>query len=114
MKQPILQPYLKRGIEKGQGANVEPEPADDRERDDLDDEEEGDLDDDVTEAHDAGGGAEAEERGRGVEEHEGDADDAVAAHGGQHPLEVGAGDEVLHLEAHDGEVADVVRAESYE
>jgi hypothetical protein len=47
-----------------------------------------------------------------VEDDEAEADDAVAAEGGEHAFEVRAVDVRLQPEAHDREVADVVRTES--
>ena len=49
----------------------------------------------------------------GVDGHQGQGDDAVAAQRHQHPLEVRPRDEGLEPAAHHGEVADVVGAERW-
>ena len=51
--------------------------------------------------------------GKSVQDDQAEADDAVAAEGGEHALEVSPVDVGLQLEAHDREMADVIREEGW-
>ena len=99
------------GVEEAEAADVEPPAADDGEGEDLGHQQQRHLHHHVAQAQRARRPPEAEEGGGGVEEREADPDHAVAGHGDQQAGEVDARHARLHLQAHHGEVADVVGAE---